>query len=60
MKTLYHVARDFYWGGTKKHVFDFVAACPVCQRNKVESLKPAGYAKFLQPAHSEGENNNFI
>lgn len=45
-KTLHRIARDFYWPGMKRSIQDFVRECVVCQRNKVEHLKPA---RLLQP-----------
>ena len=41
-KTLQRIRQDFYWKGMKSIIKDYVAACPVCQRNKAEHLSPAG------------------
>lgn len=38
-KTLRRLSRDFFWVGLMKHVLDFVAACPTCQRNKVKTFR---------------------
>lgn len=45
-KTLFRIAREFYLSGIRSQIHEFVATCLVCQRNKVEHLKLAG---FLQP-----------
>ncbi|XP_019248736.1 PREDICTED: uncharacterized protein LOC109228004 [Nicotiana attenuata] len=45
-KTLQRTRQDFYWKGMKSIIGNYVAACPVCQRNKAEHLSPAG---LLQP-----------
>ncbi|KAF2285343.1 hypothetical protein GH714_000208 [Hevea brasiliensis] len=45
-KTLHRITRDFYWRGMKHMIQDFVRACEVCQRNKTQTLQPAG---LLQP-----------
>lgn len=45
-KTLHRIRQDFYWKGMKLVIRDYVAACPVCQRNKAEHLRSTG---LLQP-----------
>ncbi|CAA7049897.1 unnamed protein product [Microthlaspi erraticum] len=40
------IRRDFYWTGWKQTVKDFIANCQVCQKNKWETLQPAG---LMQP-----------
>lgn len=45
-KTIERVRRDFYWKGWKKTIQDYIRNCVVCQRNKWETLQPAG---LLQP-----------
>ncbi|WVZ84215.1 LOW QUALITY PROTEIN: hypothetical protein U9M48_031269 [Paspalum notatum var. saurae] len=45
-KTLYWVRASFYVLGDRGRVCDHVSACRVCQQNKSEQLKLAG---FLQP-----------
>ncbi|KAL4559367.1 hypothetical protein LXL04_031505 [Taraxacum kok-saghyz] len=40
------IRRDFYWKGWKKAIQDYIRNCVVCQRNKWETLQPAG---LLQP-----------
>lgn len=45
-RTYRRIAANIYWKGMMKDVKRFVAACDVCQRNKVETKSPAG---LLQP-----------
>lgn len=45
-KTRERIRLDFYWKGWKTTIQDYVRACVVCQRNKWETLQPAG---LLQP-----------
>ncbi|XP_073050542.1 transposon Ty3-G Gag-Pol polyprotein isoform X1 [Primulina eburnea] len=45
-KTVHRISRDFFWTGMKRQVQEYVATWLICQRNKVELLKPAG---LLQP-----------
>lgn len=45
-KTIERVRRGFYWKGWKKTIQDYIRNCVVCQRNKWETLQPAG---LLQP-----------
>ncbi|KAF3635230.1 putative early nodulin-like protein 1-like [Capsicum annuum] len=47
-KTLHRIRGDFYWKGMKTDIATYVAACPVCQRNKSEHLSPAGLLQPLQ------------
>ena len=37
----------FWWPKMKKNVADFVAACLVCQKAKIEHQKPAGFLQSL-------------
>ena len=41
-RTYKRVAASFYWVGMKKDIQDYVQRCDVCQRNKHDSLAPAG------------------
>lgn len=43
---LHHLRADFYVEQDRALVRDFVHACIVCQRNKIDALQPAG---LLQP-----------
>ncbi|KAK1606382.1 hypothetical protein QYE76_030055 [Lolium multiflorum] len=45
-KTLHRLRADFYIPGDKALVQDWVRSCETCQRNKTETLRPAG---VLQP-----------
>jgi hypothetical protein len=45
-KTLHHLRADFYIPGDRTLVQDWVRSCNTCQRNKTETLQPAG---LLQP-----------
>jgi hypothetical protein len=45
-KTLHHLRADFYIPGDRALVRDWVRSCVTCQRNKTETLRPAG---LLQP-----------
>ncbi|KAK1628363.1 hypothetical protein QYE76_002678 [Lolium multiflorum] len=45
-KTLHRLRADFYIPGDSALVRDWVRACVTCQRNKTETLRPAG---LLQP-----------
>jgi hypothetical protein len=45
-KTLHRLRSDFFVPGDRTLVQDWVRSCEVCQRNKTESLRPAG---LLQP-----------
>ena len=45
-KTLHRLRADFYVPGDRALVRDWVRSCEVCQRNKTETLRPAG---MLQP-----------
>lgn len=47
-KTLHRLRATFYIEYDRRLVTDHVHACVTCQRNKVESLHPAG---LLQPLH---------
>ena len=42
LKTYKRISRSFYWEGMKNNIKDMVSACAVCQKNKYESLAPAG------------------
>jgi hypothetical protein len=41
-KTLHRARRDFYWKVMRKDIKSFIRECEVCQRNKRESISPAG------------------
>jgi hypothetical protein len=45
-KTLHHLRTDFHLPGARAVVQEYVRACAVCQRNKMEHLHPDG---LLQP-----------
>jgi len=45
-KTLHRLRADFVVDGDHRLVREYVRACAICQRNKTESLHPAG---LLQP-----------
>jgi hypothetical protein len=45
-KTLHRLRADFYIPGDRALVQDWVRSCEICQRNKTETLRPAG---MLQP-----------
>ncbi|WVZ69650.1 hypothetical protein U9M48_018405 [Paspalum notatum var. saurae] len=45
-KTLHRLRLDFYIPGDRTLVQDWVRSCATCQRNKTETLRPAG---LLQP-----------
>jgi hypothetical protein len=45
-KTLHRLRADFYIPGDRARVQDWVRSCVTCQRNKTETLRPAG---MLQP-----------
>ncbi|XP_068653847.1 uncharacterized protein [Aristolochia californica] len=47
-KTYFCTSRDFYWKGLKRMVADYVLASQVCQRDKTDSLHPAGLLQPLQ------------
>lgn len=59
-KTLRRLSRNFFWVGMMKHVLDFVAACPTCQRNKVETFRPAGSVQLLPVPHHIGRISPWI
>lgn len=50
-RTLHRLSRDFYWPGMKRQVQDIVSNCSICQRNKTETLKPAGLLQPLPTPH---------
>ena len=41
-KTLHRLRAQFYVEGDRAHVRDYVHACAICQKNNVDSLRPAG------------------
>ncbi|WZY79054.1 hypothetical protein YC2023_025438 [Brassica napus] len=45
-KTMERIRRNFYWRGWKKSVQEFVSTCQICQKDKWETLQPAG---LMQP-----------
>ena len=51
-KTLHRLRTEFFIEQDRALVCDFVRACAVCQRNKVESLQPVGLLQPLKvPSH---------
>lgn len=46
LKTVARIKQNFHWPGLHKMVKRFRKECSVCQRNKYETMKPAG---LLQP-----------
>ncbi|KAF8377757.1 hypothetical protein HHK36_031142 [Tetracentron sinense] len=44
--TLQRIISLFYWPGLRKSVKDYIRGCDACQRNKTDSITPAG---LLQP-----------
>jgi hypothetical protein len=51
-KTLHRLRADFYIPGDRTLVQDWVRACATCQRNKTETLQPAG---LLQPLEAPSQ-----
>jgi hypothetical protein len=45
-KTLSRARANFYWMGMKADIKNFIKECDICQRNKNETIHPAG---LLQP-----------
>ncbi|KZV40027.1 hypothetical protein F511_12422 [Dorcoceras hygrometricum] len=45
-RTLKRISNRFFWRGMKRAVYQFVTECLVCQRQKYQTMKPAG---LLQP-----------
>jgi hypothetical protein len=45
-KVVHQFNRDFWWPGWRKDVENYVLNCPICQRNKAQTVKKAG---LLQP-----------
>jgi len=39
--------RLFWWPGMKKEIAEFVYACLVCQKSKIEHQKPSGLMQLL-------------
>lgn len=46
LRSFKHLTQQFYWPSMFQTVKSYVTACDVCQRNKAETLSPAG---LLQP-----------
>jgi len=45
---MYHdLKRLFWWPGMKKDIVEFVYACLVCQKSKIEHQKPSGLMQLL-------------
>ncbi|KAM2104973.1 hypothetical protein ACFX1R_015519 [Malus domestica] len=42
LKTYKRLSRSFYWEGMKNNIKEMVAECDICQKNKYETLAPAG------------------
>lgn len=47
LRTYKRIAANFHWTGIMKKVQDFVASCDVCQKNKTDTLAPAGLLQSL-------------
>jgi hypothetical protein len=46
LQTYKRVAANFFWRGMKRDIQNYIRQCDVCQRNKYETMSPAG---LLQP-----------
>uniref|UniRef100_A0A2N9FYD2 Integrase catalytic domain-containing protein n=1 Tax=Fagus sylvatica TaxID=28930 RepID=A0A2N9FYD2_FAGSY len=46
LQTHKRVAANFFWRGMKRDIQNYIRQCDVCQRNKYETMSPAG---LLQP-----------
>ncbi|XP_031479936.1 uncharacterized protein LOC116250453 [Nymphaea colorata] len=46
-KTMGRIKAQFWWEGMKADVRDYVKACPTCQREKYEAIKPPGHLNPL-------------
>uniref|UniRef100_A0A2N9FZS8 Reverse transcriptase n=1 Tax=Fagus sylvatica TaxID=28930 RepID=A0A2N9FZS8_FAGSY len=46
LRTYKRIAASFYWAGMKRDIHNYIRKCDVCQRNKYETMSPAG---LLQP-----------
>ena len=46
-RTFKRVVGVVHWERTRKDIKDFVMQCEVCQRNKTETLGPAGLLQLL-------------
>jgi len=42
-RTYKRISQLFYWEGMKMKIQEYVRSCEVCQRNKYQTLSPAGY-----------------
>ncbi|TQD70994.1 hypothetical protein C1H46_043477 [Malus baccata] len=42
LKTYKRISRSFYWEGMKNNIKELIAGCDICQKNKYETLAPAG------------------
>lgn len=42
LRTFKRIFNEFFWVGMRRDIKQFVATCDVCQRNKYETLSPAG------------------
>jgi hypothetical protein len=42
-KVLHQINQNFWWPGWRKDVVRYVFGCLVCQHNKAQTVKKAGY-----------------
>ena len=50
-RTIFIIKQRFWWSAMEKQVREYVAACPVCARNKVSRQPPAGLLQPLPVPH---------
>ena len=50
MKMYPDLRRQYYWSGMKKHVWDFIRQCLMCQQVKAKHQRPAGLLQPLEVA----------
>ena len=55
-KMYQNLHRQYYWSGMKRHVWDFVRRCLMCQQVKAEHHKPAGLLQPLEVAECKWEH----
>jgi cytochrome c1 len=46
-KVEHHINREFWWSQWRKDAKNYMLNCPVCQRNKAQSVKKAGLLQLL-------------
>lgn len=54
--TYKRLSENIYWEGMKRDVQDFVARCDICQKNKSQTLSPAGLLQPLPIPHHVWED----